>query len=168
MWAGGGRPGAEQQDTFAGRTADLDAAYLEAGEYGVNARPSCVLHSRGEVVDAGYWADGGGARRIVRRLVHPNDDVAPLRICESNNFAKQMVAGVRREIAACRPRVGPTTFTRKFSFELNKLTLVDPACGQLYYIRWSNLIKILVNQFGFSCSGCSGLFRYKSSRNTKQ
>jgi hypothetical protein len=158
MRAGGGRPSAEKQDTFACSATDFDAAYLEARKYGVDARPRRIFHSGGKVVDAGYWADDGGARRIVGRLVHPDYDVAALRIGESNNFAKQMVAGIRREIATRRPRVGPTTLTGKLSFKLNELALVDSVNSQLYYIVRSNLVNILVDQFAFPCSAGSGLF----------
>ena len=122
--ASGGRPGAEQQDPLADRAADLDAAYLEAREHRVDARPSRVLHLCGEVVDAGYRADGGGAGRIVRRLVNSDGDGSALRIGESNNLAKQVVAGVCGEIATSRPRIRPTTLARKISLKFEKLTLV--------------------------------------------
>jgi hypothetical protein len=105
------------------------------------------LHSRCEVVDAGYWADGSGARRIVRRLVHSDDDVAALRIGESNNLASKRSRALCREIASRRPRIRSTTITRKVSLKFKQLTFVNFISNQLHYIRWSNVLKILVNHF---------------------
>jgi hypothetical protein len=68
-------------------------------------------------VDAGKRADSGGARRIVPRLVHADDNVPALRIGEGDDLPEQVIAGVCREIAAGRPRIRATAITRKISLD---------------------------------------------------
>jgi len=123
--ASGGGTSADKQNTFTSRAADLDAAYLQAGEHRVDARPSRIFHSHTEIVDTGYRTNCMGTRRIILGLIHPDDNGAALRIGESYDLAKQVVAGVCSEITPGQPRIRPTTLTRNISLKFEERIFIN-------------------------------------------